>query len=519
MPAAVAVSLPNWRYFGLEDRNPGATTGRELLTGEDEATYYANTSPVDGKPLPAVQHASVALYQQVVEQAQQAFLKWRLVPAPKRAEVIRVFAEKLLHHKSDLARVISYEIGKTFQEALGEVQEVIDMCHFGMGLSRQLYGLTMTSERPGHRLYEQWHPLGVVGIITAFNFPVAVWGWNVVIATICGNTTVWKPSEKAPLSALAIFSLLRQAIVETDVPEGVFNLVVGDARIGQQMACDAHIPLISATGSVRMGRSVAQQVAKRLGRTLLELGGNNAVIVTPSANRELTLRAVAFAALGTSGQRCTTLRRLILHNSIYDSFVSQLVRVYEQACQRIGNPLDPDTLIGPLVDKAAVQAMQDALAEVQAQGGKILFGGEVLEGPGYESGCYVRPAIVSAENHWPVVQRETFAPILYVLRYETLEEAIALQNGVPQGLSSSIFTENLREAELFLSASGSDCGIANVNVGPSGAEIGGAFGGEKETGGGREAGSDAWKAYMRRQTVTINYSTDLPLAQGIRFEV
>ncbi|MCS7162165.1 MAG: aldehyde dehydrogenase family protein [Bacteroidia bacterium] len=519
MPAAVAVSLPNWRYFGLEDRNLGATTGRELLVGEEEATYYVNTSPVDGKPLPAVQHASSALYHQVVEQAQRAFLTWRLVPAPKRAEVIRVFAEKLLHYKSELARVISYEIGKTFQEALGEVQEVIDMCYFGVGLSRQLYGLTMTSERPGHRLYEQWHPLGVVGIITAFNFPVAVWGWNVVIASICGNTTVWKPSEKAPLSALAIFALLRQAIAETDVPEGVFNLVIGDARIGQQMACDTHIPLISATGSVRMGRSVAQQVAKRLGRTLLELGGNNAVIVTPSANRELALRAVAFAALGTSGQRCTTLRRLILHNSIYDSFLAQLVRVYEQACQRIGNPLDPDTLIGPLVDKAAVQAMRDALAEVQAHGGKILFGGEVLEGPGYESGCYVRPAIVSAENHWPVVQRETFAPILYVLRYETLEEAIALQNSVPQGLSSSIFTENLREAELFLSASGSDCGIANVNVGPSGAEIGGAFGGEKETGGGREAGSDAWKAYMRRQTVTINYSTDLPLAQGIRFEL
>ncbi len=515
MTAAPKAEL--WQAFGLSDPQPGATTGRESLAYQ--GTPYANLSPVDGEPLPAVLHPGVAVYDQVVEKAQQAFLEWRTVPPPRRAEVIRVFGEKLRRRKADLARLISYEIGKIYQEALGEVQEVIDMCDFGVGLSRQLYGLTIASERPNHRMYEQWHPLGVVGIITAFNFPVAVWAWNAVIAAVCGDPTVWKPSEKAPLSALAIFSILREAIEETGVPEGVFNLVVGNAEIGQHMACDARLPLISATGSVRMGRSVAQQVAKRLGRSLLELGGNNAVIVTPHANLDLALRAVTFAALGTSGQRCTTLRRLILHEEIYDTFLERLIRIYEQASQRIGNPLDPDTLIGPLIDKNAVAAMQEALAEVQKEGGKVLFGGEVLEGPAYHSGCYVRPAIVTAENHWPVVQRETFAPILYVLKYRTLEEAIALQNGVPQGLSSSIFTDNLREAELFLSARGSDCGIANVNIGPSGAEIGGAFGGEKETGGGREAGSDAWKAYMRRQTVTINYGTDLPLAQGIRFEV
>lgn len=517
MPTTITPLAELGPAFGLSAQNPGATTGRESFAYE--GSPLANYSPVDGELLPAVFQPGEATYDRVVEKAQQAFLEWREVPPPRRAEVIRVFGQKLRQRKADLARVISYEIGKTYQEALGEVQEVIDMCDFGVGLSRQLYGLTIASERPHHRLYEQWHPLGVVGIITAFNFPVAVWAWNAVLAVVCGDCTVWKPSEKAPLSALAIFSVLREAIEETGVPEGVFNLVIGNAEIGQRMACDARLPLISATGSVRMGRSIAQQVAKRLGRTLLELGGNNAIIVTPHANLELALRAVTFAALGTSGQRCTTLRRLILHETIYDTFIERLIRIYEQASQRIGNPLDPDTLLGPLIDRNAVIAMQEALAEVQQEGGKRLFGGEVLEGPAYRSGCYVRPAIVTAENHWPVVQRETFAPILYVLKYRSLEEAIALQNGVPQGLSSSIFTDNLREAELFLSARGSDCGIANVNIGPSGAEIGGAFGGEKETGGGREAGSDAWKAYMRRQTVTINYGTDLPLAQGIRFEV
>ncbi|MCX7652938.1 MAG: aldehyde dehydrogenase family protein [Bacteroidia bacterium] len=508
---------PEWALFGLSHQNYGASTGREILA--DDTTPHVNLSPVDGEPLPVVYWTAPSTYERVIQEAEKAFLIWRTVPAPKRGEVIKAFGEKVRKAKAPLARIIAYEMGKTFQEALGEVQEVVDMCDFGVGLSRQLYGLTIASERPNHRMFEQWHPLGVVGIITSFNFPVAVWAWNAVIAAVCGDTTVWKPSEKAPLSALAIFSLLREAMEETDTPEGVFNIVIGDATLGQQMASDGRLPLISATGSIRMGRSVAQQVAKRLGRSLLELGGNNAVIVSPHANLDLALRAVTFAALGTSGQRCTTLRRLILHESIYEDFLGRLLKVYEQASARIGNPLRPDTLIGPLIDKDAVEAMQQALKEVQEMGGKVLFGGEVLSGPGYESGCYVCPAIVSADNRWPVVQRETFAPILYILKYRDIEEAIAMQNGVPQGLSSSIFTENLREAELFLSPRGSDCGIANVNIGPSGAEIGGAFGGEKETGGGREAGSDAWKAYMRRQTVTINYGTDLPLAQGIRFEV
>lgn len=504
--------------FGLGDKNPGATTGRESYTDADGA-YPVRHSPADGEPLPSVQHVSPAIYEKVVQKSVEAFYQWRLIPAPKRGEVIRAFGDLVRQHKESLAKVISYEMGKTYQEALGEVQEVVDMADFAVGLSRQLYGLTMASERSHHRLYEQWHPLGVVGVITAFNFPVAVWSWNALIAAVCGDAVVWKPSEKAPLSALAIFSLLRRVMESYQVPEGTFSLVVGDATLGQQMAADPRLPLISATGSIRMGRSVAQTVAKRLGRTLLELGGNNAVIVTPHANLDLALRAVTFAALGTTGQRCTSLRRLILHESIYESFIQRLIGVYEQARQRIGHPLNPDTLIGPLIDKAAVEMMQEALAAVKVEGGRILYGGEVLSGPGYESGTYVVPAIVEAQNHWPIVQQETFAPILYVMRYQSLDEAIALQNGVPQGLSSSIFTDSLREAEQFLGPAGSDCGIANVNIGPSGAEIGGAFGGEKETGGGREAGSDAWKAYMRRQTVTINYGNTLPLAQGIRFEV
>ena len=518
VPAIEVKALDLLKPFGLGDKNPGATTGRETYT-DAEGAYPVRYSPADGAPLPLVQHVSPATYEKVVQKAVEAFYQWRLIPAPKRGEVIRAFADRFRQYKEPLAKVISYEMGKTYQEALGEVQEVIDMADFAVGLSRQLYGLTMPSERPQHRLYEQWHPLGVVGVITAFNFPVAVWSWNALIAAVCGDAVLWKPSEKAPLSALAIFSLLRQVMETYQVPEGTFSLVVGDATLGQQMAADPRLPLISATGSIRMGRSVAQTVAKRLGRTLLELGGNNAVIVTPSANLDLALRAVTFAALGTTGQRCTSLRRLILHESIYDHFIERLIAVYQQARQRIGHPLNPDTLIGPLVDKAAVEMMQEALAAVKAEGGRILYGGEVLGGPGYESGTYVVPAIVEAQNHWPIVQQETFAPILYVMRYQSLNEAIALQNAVPQGLSSSIFTDSLREAEQFLGPAGSDCGIANVNIGPSGAEIGGAFGGEKETGGGREAGSDAWKAYMRRQTVTINYGNTLPLAQGIRFEV
>ncbi len=517
-PATTADMPALLKPFGLTEKNSGATTGREIYSdpGGDSVVRH---SPADGQPLPAVEHVTPAIYEKVVERAVEAFRAWRLIPAPKRGEVVRAFGDLVRQHKESLAKVLSYEMGKTYQEALGEVQEVIDMTDFAVGLSRQLYGLTIASERPHHRLYEQWHPLGVVGVITSFNFPVAVWSWNALIAAVCGDAVLWKPSEKAPLSALALFSLMRQVMEAYQVPEGTFSLVVGDATVGQQMAADARLPLISATGSIRMGRSVAQTVAKRLGRTLLELGGNNAVIVTPHANLDLAIRAVSFAALGTTGQRCTSLRRLILHESLYDKFLDRLIGVYQQARQRIGHPLDPETLIGPLIDTAAVTAMQEALEAAKNEGGRILFGGEVLMGPGYESGTYVVPAIVEAQNHWPIVQQETFAPILYVLRYKTLDEAIATQNSVPQGLSSSIFTDSLREAEQFLGPMGSDCGIANVNIGPSGAEIGGAFGGEKETGGGREAGSDAWKAYMRRQTVTVNYGDTLPLAQGIRFEV
>jgi aldehyde dehydrogenase (NAD+) len=504
--------------FELSEQNPGATTGRQIYE-DAEGPYVGRHSPADDAPLPMTQHISPVLYDQIVEKAMEGFKLWRMVPAPKRGEVVRAFGDLVREHKEALARVISYEMGKTYQEALGEVQEVIDMADFAVGLSRQLYGLTMASERPFHRLYEQWHPLGVVGVITSFNFPVAVWAWNALIAAVCGDAILWKPSEKAPLSALATFSLLRRVIQRYEVPEGVFSIVIGDATLGQRMAADPRLPLISATGSIRMGRSVAQTVAKRLGRTLLELGGNNAIIVTPNANLDLAIRAVTFAALGTTGQRCTTLRRLILHESLYETFVSRLVSVYRQVHAKIGHPLSPETLIGPLIDKAAVAMMQEALEAARQQGGQILYGGEILTGPSYESGTYVVPAIIAVENTWPIVQQETFAPILYVMRYKTLEEAIALQNDVPQGLSSSIFTDSLREAEYFLGPVGSDCGIANVNIGPSGAEIGGAFGGEKETGGGREAGSDAWKAYMRRQTVTINYSDTLPLAQGIRFEV
>ncbi|MGQ9863172.1 MAG: L-piperidine-6-carboxylate dehydrogenase [Bacteroidia bacterium] len=509
--------------LGIGPQNSAACTGRNTYAGD--AGVQGNLSPVDGQALPTFELAGETTFQQVIQVANKGFQRWRMVPAPKRAEIIRALGDTLRQHKEVLAMLISYEMGKIYQEALGEVQEAIDMCDFAVGLSRQLYGLTMASERPFHRMYEQWHPLGPVGIITAFNFPLAVWAWNAMIAVVCGDATVWKPSEKASLSALATFSLLRPLIEQYNVPEGVFSLILGDALIGQKMACEPKLPLISATGSVRMGRSVAQSVAKRLGRSLLELGGNNAVILTANANLDLALRAVVFGALGTSGQRCTTLRRLLIQETIYDTFVQRLLKVYQQAATRIGNPLDAHTLIGPLIDRAAVQNMQEALRSAQEQGGKLLLGGQVLQGKGYESGCYVVPALVEMVRKEeppyqpPIMLQETFAPILYLMKYDTLEHALAIQNAVPQGLSSAIFTQNLREAELFLCASGSDCGIANVNIGPSGAEIGGAFGGEKETGGGREAGSDAWKNYMRRQTVTINYGTDLPLAQGIQFEI
>ncbi len=417
-----------------------------------------------------------------------------------------------------MGRLVSYEMGKIYQEGLGEVQEMIDICDFATGLSRQLHGFTMHSERPQHRMYEQYHPLGVVGIISAFNFPVAVWAWNAMIAAVCGNVCIWKPSEKTPLSAVACQQIISKVLISNNLPEGIFNLVIGDAAIGQAMAKDTRIPLVSATGSTRMGKQVAQTVAARMGKSLLELGGNNAIIITPDADLELAMRAVVFGAVGTCGQRCTTTRRLIVHETVYEAVRSRLAAAYDNL--PVGNPLEEGTLVGPLIDKAATQAFTEALHQVQQQGGKLLTGGGVLSGEKFTNGNYVKPAIVEAQNHFPIVQEETFAPILYLIRYQgNVENAIAIQNNVRQGLSSSIFSNNLREVEIFLSSIGSDCGIANVNIGTSGAEIGGAFGGEKETGGGRESGSDAWKAYMRRQTNTINYSKDLPLAQGIKFNL
>jgi aldehyde dehydrogenase (NAD+) len=476
-----------------------------------------SVSPVDGQIIGSVQTATRADYEAIIAKAQEAFLHWRLVPAPKRGEVVRQYGEALRKHKDALGKLVSYEMGKSLQEGLGEVQEMIDICDFAVGLSRQLYGLTMHSERPNHRMYEQYHPLGIVGIISAFNFPVAVWSWNSALAWVCGDVCVWKPSEKTPLTAVACQNILAEVFRANAVPEGVSCLVVGDAEVGQWLSSDTRIPLVSATGSTRMGKAVGQVVAARLGRSLLELGGNNAIIVSEHADLSMVMVGAVFGAVGTAGQRCTTTRRLIVHESRFEQVKSVLTKAYGQL--RIGNPLDQNNHVGPLIDRAAVEAYENAIAQAKAQGAKVVVEGGVLTGPGYESGCYVKPCIMEAENHYAIVQHETFAPILYVMKYKTLEEAIAMQNDVPQGLSSSIFTQNLQEAERFLSAAGSDCGIANVNIGTSGAEIGGAFGGEKETGGGRESGSDAWKVYMRRQTNTLNYGSDLPLAQGIRFDL
>ena len=439
------------------------------------------------------------------------------MPAPKRGEIVRLIGDELRKHKEDLGRLVSYEMGKSLQEGWGEVQEMIDICDFAVGLSRQLYGLTMHSERPSHRMYEQYHPLGVVGIISAFNFPVAVWSWNTMLAWVCGNTCIWKPSEKAPLSAIACQHIVSRVFAANNIPEGVSCLVVGDAVVGQLMSNDPRVPLISATGSTRMGKSVGTAVAQRLGKSLLELGGNNAIIVSKAADLDLVIPAVVFGAVGTGGQRCTTTRRLIVHTDCYEEVKTRLVKAYGQL--KIGNPLLTENHVGPLIDTHAVHAFSNAISQAQAEGGSLLTGGDVLGGTGYESGCYVKPAIIEMKSQSPVVKEETFAPILYLMKCDSLEQAIAVQNDVPQGLSSSLFTLNLREAEQFLSAVGSDCGIANINIGTSGAEIGGAFGGEKETGGGRESGSDSWKAYMRRQTNTINYGSTMPLAQGIRFEL
>ena len=502
--------------LGIDPMNNGASTGGHWFNTRGER--IDSVSPVDGEIVASVNAATEADYEAVILKAQEAFKDWRMWPAPKRGEIVRQLAVKLREYKEPLGKLVSYEMGKSLQEGLGEVQEMIDICDFAVGLSRQLHGLTMHSERPGHRMYEQYHPLGIVGIISAFNFPVAVWNWNTALAWVCGDVCVWKPSEKAPITAIACQQITKQVFDENGVPEGVSNLVIGGAEIGKLMAEDKRVPLVSATGSTRMGKSVGAAVGARLGKSLLELGGNNAIIITPTADLKMVVPGAVFGAVGTGGQRCTSTRRLIIHEEVYDKVKDALVNAYAQLT--IGNPLDEKNHVGPVIDKDAVQMYLDAIEKARQEGGNVIVEGGVLSGEGYESGCYVKPAIIEAENHFEIVQHETFAPILYIMKYSGgVENAIKLQNGVPQGLSSAIMTNNLRESEAFLSHAGSDCGIANVNIGTSGAEIGGAFGGEKETGGGRESGSDAWKVYMRRQTNTINYSDSLPLAQGIKFEL
>jgi aldehyde dehydrogenase (NAD+) len=501
--------------LGVKALNEGVSTGTTFFSNGDILESY---SPVDGKLIAKVKIGTAADYEKVMEAATTAFKTFRLMPAPQRGEIVRQFGDKLRQNKAALGKLVSYEMGKSLQEGYGEVQEMIDICDFAVGLSRQLHGLTMHSERPGHRMYEQYHALGVVGIISAFNFPVAVWAWNTALAWICGDVCVWKPSEKTPICSIACQNIMAAVLKENNLPEGICCLINGDYKVGELLTTDKRIPLISATGSTRMGKLVAKTVAERLGRSLLELGGNNAIIVTPDADIKMTVIGAVFGAVGTAGQRCTSTRRLIIHESIYDTVKDAIVSAYGQL--KIGNPLDEKNHVGPLIDIQAVDMYNKALEKVVVEGGRILVAGGVLTGEGYESGCYVKPAIAEAKPKFEIVQHETFAPILYLLKYSgTVTDAIEIQNGVAQGLSSAIMTNNLREAEQFLSVVGSDCGIANVNIGTSGAEIGGAFGGEKETGGGRESGSDAWKVYMRRQTNTINYTTSLPLAQGIKFDL
>lgn len=499
----------------ISSTNKGVSTGTQWIASKGE--IIDSYSPVDGKKIASVIAADKDSYETVIKKAEEAFKTWRLVPAPKRGEIVRQVGEALRQYKEPLGKLVSYEMGKSLQEGLGEVQEMIDICDFAVGLSRQLHGLTMHSERPGHRMYEQYHPLGIVGIISAFNFPVAVWSWNSMLAWVCGDVCVWKPSEKVPLCGIACQHIITEVFKKNNVPDGVSGLIVGGREVGEWMAADTRIPLVSATGSTRMGKAVGTTVAARLGRSLLELGGNNAIIISKEADLDIAILGALFGAVGTAGQRCTTTRRLIIHEDVYDTVKNKLVSAYKQL--RIGDPLDQNNHVGPLIDKDAVNMYLDSIEQCKAEGGNFIVEGGVLSGPGYESGCYVKPCIAEAKPDYKIVQHETFAPILYLLKYKTIDEAIAIQNGVPQGLSSSIMTLNMREAEQFLSHAGSDSGIANVNIGTSGAEIGGAFGGEKETGGGRESGSDAWKAYMRRQTNTINYSKSLPLAQGIKFDV
>lgn len=502
------------KSLGINPTNPGTHIGNQKHHSGDPIT---SSSPVNGEEIASVSQTTREEYDQLVDQSQKAFNVWRMMPAPQRGEIIRQFGEKLRENKDALGRLVSYEMGKSLQEGWGEVQEMIDICDFAVGLSRQLYGLTMHSERPRHRMYEQWHPLGPVGIISAFNFPVAVWSWNAAIAWVCGNVCIWKPSEKAPLCGVACQNIIQEVLSENNLPDGISCLINGDYTVGEFMTKDDRLPLISATGSVRMGKIVGQTVAARLGKTILELGGNNAIIVTPSADLKVVLAGAVFGAVGTCGQRCTSTRRLIVHSSIYDKVKEQMTSAYQQL--RIGNPLDEHNHVGPLIDKDSVNTYLKAIEAIKQEGGKMLVDGGLLEGEDYASGCYIKPCIAEVTPDMDIVKTETFAPILYLMKYDTIEEAIAIHNNVPQGLSSAIMTDSLKESELFLSHAGSDCGIANVNIGTSGAEIGGAFGGEKETGGGRESGSDAWKAYMRRQTNTINWADEVPLAQGIKFEL
>ena len=503
------------KELGVKPLNEGTSTGSNWFSNGD---IIESRSPVDGKLIGKVKTTTKDDFEKLMKVATTAFKTWRTMPAPQRGEIVRQFGDKLREKKESLGKLVSYEMGKSYQEGLGEVQEMIDICDFAVGMSRQLHGLTMHSERPGHRMYEQYHPLGVVGIISAFNFPVAVWAWNTALAWICGDVCVWKPSEKAPMCGVACQNIAAEVFSDNNLPEGISCLVNGDYKVGEMMTNDVRVPLISATGSIRMGKIVAKAVAGRLGKSLLELGGNNAIIVTPDADIKMTVIGAVFGAVGTAGQRCTSTRRLIIHESVYDKVKTAVVDAYKQL--RIGNPLDENNHVGPLIDTDAVKMYEAALTKVVEEGGNIVVEGGVLSGEGYESGCYVKPAIAEADNSFEIVQHETFAPVLYLLKYSgDVENALNIQNGVVQGLSSAIMTNNLREAEHFLSVAGSDCGIANVNIGTSGAEIGGAFGGEKETGGGRESGSDAWKIYMRRQTNTINYTTSLPLAQGIKFDL
>jgi aldehyde dehydrogenase (NAD+) len=500
----------------INDINDACSTGSSWISSP-AAAIKDIISPTDGKKIASVKFATADDYNHVVEQAQKAFVNWRTIPAPKRGEIVREIGNALRANKENLGALVSYEMGKSLQEGYGEVQEMIDIADFAVGLSRQLYGLTMHSERPQHRMYEQYHPLGIVGIISAFNFPVAVWSWNAMLAWVCGDVCIWKPSEKTPLTAIACQHIAQEIFKKHNIDEGVSCLVIGDRQIGELMANDPRVPLVSATGSTRMGKSIGAAVGARLGRSLLELGGNNSITISENADLDMSLIGAVFGAVGTAGQRCTSTRRLIIHESVYDDFKQKLVNAYKQI--RIGDPLDENNHMGPLIDQDAVTLYLDSIEKCKAEGGHFVVEGGKLEGDKYTSGCYVKPCIAEVENHYKIVQHETFAPILYLIRYKTLDEAITLQNGVPQGLSSAIMTGNLQDAEQFLSSAGSDCGIANVNIGTSGAEIGGAFGGEKETGGGRESGSDAWKVYMRRQTNTINYSKTLPLAQGIKFDL